>query len=202
MSTGKYKYTCNWFDIHIPAWEEHLLPWRKCLGDLIAFRALEIGAYEGKSTVWIVENMIAPYPSSMLEVVDAWPGPEYQPMKERFLYNVMATECHDRVRIHSKPSAQVLHSLTSKSYDFIYVDGSHKLADVKHDTMQALRLIRSGGLILWDDYCCATTPKEEMDEVRAGVDAGINQWVDEGGAPPMTCTVGHHLAYWKEPSQE
>ena len=35
--------------------------------------------------------------------------------------------------------------------DFIFIDADHSYEAVKHDTAQALRMIRPGGVIVWDD---------------------------------------------------
>lgn len=36
--------------------------------------------------------------------------------------------------------------------DFIFIDAGHRYCDVKHDTENALQLIRPGGVIVWHDY--------------------------------------------------
>jgi predicted O-methyltransferase YrrM len=47
--------------------------------------------------------------------------------------------------------------LRDRSFDLIYVDGSHIYGDVKRDLEQASRLIRPGGLICGDDLDQAPT---------------------------------------------
>jgi predicted O-methyltransferase YrrM len=39
-----------------------------------------------------------------------------------------------------------------KSVDLVFVDADHSYAFVKSDSMAAFRLLRSGGVIVWDDY--------------------------------------------------
>ncbi len=36
--------------------------------------------------------------------------------------------------------------------DLVFIDGAHAYSYVKSDTEKALRMVRPGGLILWDDY--------------------------------------------------
>lgn len=188
-----YEFTCDWFSQHLSTWERLLPHWRMMLGD-VPFQAIEIGVYEGRSTVWIVENLIRPYRNSFLTAIDAWPGPEYQPMRQRFLRNMAATACSEKVKVFSDGS-QVLDIMTEpESVDFIYVDGSHKAADVKHDTLAAFRLVKPGGVVIWDDYCCGTTPAEEMEQVRAGVQQALSVWK---GPMPHLQEMGNHLFYWK-----
>ena len=38
-------------------------------------------------------------------------------------------------------------------FDSVFVDGGHSREVVESDTTQATRLVRSGGLVLWHDYC-------------------------------------------------
>lgn len=38
------------------------------------------------------------------------------------------------------------------SVDMLFIDGSHSYAYVEHDTEQALKMIKNGGVILWHDY--------------------------------------------------
>jgi len=190
---SKYDFTCDWFSQHLTIWNELLPKWRSNLRD-VPFQAIEIGVYEGRSTVWIVENLIKPYIHGRLTAIDAWPGPEYQPMKQRFLQNMVRTGCNDKIMVFCDGS-QVLDIMTEpECVDFIYVDGSHKAADVKHDTLAALRLVKRGGVVIWDDYCCVTTPAEELEQVRAGVKQALEEWK---GPYPQLQEMGNHLFYWK-----
>jgi hypothetical protein len=36
--------------------------------------------------------------------------------------------------------------------DLVFVDGNHAYENVRADSQNALRMVRSGGVILWDDY--------------------------------------------------
>jgi predicted O-methyltransferase YrrM len=38
------------------------------------------------------------------------------------------------------------------SMDLVFIDGNHLYDNVKSDSLNALRLIRPGGVIIWDDY--------------------------------------------------
>ena len=39
-----------------------------------------------------------------------------------------------------------------ESMDLIFIDGDHRYEGVRSDTQQALRMIKPGGVIIWDDY--------------------------------------------------
>lgn len=39
-----------------------------------------------------------------------------------------------------------------RKVDFVYIDASHEYHDVLHDSNAALRMVRPGGIVVWDDY--------------------------------------------------
>jgi hypothetical protein len=39
-----------------------------------------------------------------------------------------------------------------KQYDFIFIDGSHKVEDVIRDSLLAFKIVATGGVIIWHDY--------------------------------------------------
>jgi predicted O-methyltransferase YrrM len=65
---SEYQFTKDWFGWAPPVWEQ-LIP---MLPESRAF--LEIGSFEGRSTVWIVENMMNP--GDWIDCVDTWEGGE------------------------------------------------------------------------------------------------------------------------------
>ena len=83
-----YKFTQDWFSHNIPVWEQlkSLLPERKSF--------LEIGSFEGRSAVWIVENMMNP--GDWIDCVDTWEGSEEHKngelsgAEDRFDHNIIA----------------------------------------------------------------------------------------------------------------
>ena len=49
----------------------------------------------------------------------------------------------------------MLRSLPVDSYDLVYIDGSHRPGDVLEDAVLCWRLLRAGGLMIFDDYANA-----------------------------------------------
>jgi len=82
----KYKFTQDWFSWAPPVWEQLIehLPERRSF--------LEIGSFEGRGTVWIIENMMRP--GDWIDVVDTWEGGEEHTLEQmqetefRFDYNI------------------------------------------------------------------------------------------------------------------
>jgi cephalosporin hydroxylase len=63
-----YEFTQDWFSWGPPVWSQLIehLPERRSF--------LEIGSFEGRSAVWIVENMMGP--GDWIDCVDTWQGGE------------------------------------------------------------------------------------------------------------------------------
>ncbi|MBL6457136.1 class I SAM-dependent methyltransferase [Belnapia sp. T6] len=58
---------------------------------------------------------------------------------------------HDRVNFVTAPAQDFMRS-TDQSFDFIFLDGSHKSHDVYQEVSAALNLLNPGGTILLHDY--------------------------------------------------
>jgi hypothetical protein len=137
----KYKFSNEWFSGEIEQ------QWREDLGGLAGrpgLRFLEIGSYEGRSTCWLLENVLT-HPSSRILCIDV----AFQPV---FQSNIRQTGAAEKVEALSGPSYSFLRALPVSQYDFIYVDGSHLKRDVIEDAVLAWRLLKPGGLVTFDDY--------------------------------------------------
>jgi predicted O-methyltransferase YrrM len=148
------EFTHQWFDNNIPTWTRKLA----------AFKAshpqpdiLEIGSYEGRSTLFLLTH----FPASRLTVIDAWSrawehqdlAPQLSDAELRFDGNVAGYET--RITKLIGRSAEQLGKLTSAGpaqFDLIYVDGSHYANDVMVDAALSWALLRPGGMLIFDDY--------------------------------------------------
>src|SRR5438067_13537161 len=95
-----FNYTQDWFSSRIPLWEKHLLAFK----GQEQLRFLEIGCFEGRSTVWLLENMLT-HPSCHITVVDTFQGgEEHTPLMmsgvyERFQHNLRSWSERGQVTI-------------------------------------------------------------------------------------------------------
>lgn len=153
-------FTVDWFSRTIPAWKElfpRIMP--------RPARILEIGAFEGRSTCFMLENILPADLSGEIHCVDTWQGGvEHQGIAmdavfDRFRANVSAVlkrVPQHKVIGHRNLSSVALHDLHAKGFvgkfDFVYVDGSHQAADVLEDLVLSFPLLRRGGLVICDDY--------------------------------------------------
>ena len=106
---SEYKFTKDWFSWAPPVWE-HLIP---MLPERKKF--LEIGAYEGRATTWIVENMMED--GGEIVCIDTWEGGEEHVngemtgAEDRFIDNVhyILREKHPTRAVNSYKSTSTHH---------------------------------------------------------------------------------------------
>jgi predicted O-methyltransferase YrrM len=92
-----------------------------------------------------------------------------------FLSNLLNTGSIEKVNIEVGRSHDILPKLTveKKLFDIIYIDGSHSAFDVLTDAVMSFYLLKSGGIMIFDDYLWPGSL--DISYVpKAGIDAFIN----------------------------
>ena len=157
----EYQFTKDWFQWAPEVWTQliPMLPERAEEGRCF----LEIGSFEGRSTVWIMENMMQD--GDEIHCVDTWEGGEEHSaedmaaVEKRFSHNigVAVNKFPDRVAIWQKGTstrnlAGIIQYEGEGGFDFIYIDGSHQAHQVLRDAVNADAHLRAGGILAFDDY--------------------------------------------------
>lgn len=153
--TAPYDFTTDWHVQRESLWQTLFLPSAGKPG----LRFLEIGSYEGRSAVWLLENVLTGV-GSRLTCVDPWQRydqrheDDFAAVRLRFFNNVEAREWPAKVFVCRTTSRAFLPEAIcdGRKYDCVYVDGSHDAADVLHDAVLSWSLLDPGGLLLFDDY--------------------------------------------------
>ncbi|HWP47774.1 MAG TPA: class I SAM-dependent methyltransferase [Candidatus Limnocylindrales bacterium] len=125
--------------------------WRKCLGDLKGkayVRLLEIGSYEGRSALWFLENTLT-HPTCLIICVDIFRS---RRAESRFDHNIQVSGRTSQVIKIIGRSQGVLPLLRENSYDIIYIDGSHCVADVGTDARLVWALLQPDSILIFDHY--------------------------------------------------
>lgn len=112
---------------------------------------LEVGCWKGETTVWFLEHGI-----KHMAVVDTFLGGAElgSPDNLRAEFDRTTQEWSSRINVWEGKSELLLPRFLCEGwqFDFIYVDGSHVSRDVLFDAVLCWRLLRAGGVIVFDDY--------------------------------------------------
>jgi SAM-dependent methyltransferase len=138
-----YHFTEDWFSQNIPVWQQVLGP----LEGKPKLRYLEIGAYEGRSAFWVLDNVLT-HPTSQMTTIDVFLG-DY---KDRYFANVKASGHASQITTLVGSSQTEVRKLPLESFDIIYIDGSHAAADVLADAVQCWEVLKPEGILIFDDY--------------------------------------------------
>lgn len=140
----KYDFSVDMFTFRVlPVWEE-------TLGHLKGkpnINYLEIGVFEGGSAIWMLENILTD-PTTKMTCIDIFP----EPLREKFLSNLRISGFYEKATVIKGPSQVELRYLPLNSFDIIYIDGSHVAKDVLADAVLSWELLKTGGIMIFDDY--------------------------------------------------
>lgn len=164
-------FTEDWFSGNIPTWRRLL---SRLKGKPVRF--LEIGTFEGRSAVWVLENILT-HPESKLFVVDHWKyvGENNKDVFSTFKKNIAPYK--DKVQILKGYSRNMLRNLKAPQFDFVYIDANRHSQNVLEDAVLSFPLLKPGGTMIFDDY---THNKEHtVDCPRPGIDAFMNMYANE-----------------------
>jgi predicted O-methyltransferase YrrM len=122
-----------------------------------ALRFLQIGAYCGDASLWLLENVLT-NSTSVLHDVDTWQGSQETAhgeidFAEVFAYYRRLMAPFGNVAWMPMTSDEFFDGpYADSAYDFIYIDGSHQSHQVLRDAVNADLVLRPGGIIAFDDY--------------------------------------------------
>jgi predicted O-methyltransferase YrrM len=177
-----YRFSVDWFSGNQPMWT-------RILDEVKPSRFLEIGSFEGRSACFLVEHA-ASQRAIELHCIDPWRGrikgdPDLGDLEARFDHNIsmaIAAAAHPvSLHKHKGLSSHVIPELLAagrrESFDFIYVDGSHKATDVLLDAVMGFELLAVGGAIVFDDYLWhveAAGAQDHYNMPKPAIDAFVN----------------------------
>lgn len=170
------QFTNEWFsEKYRPLWEE-------CIRRTQPKKILEVGCYEGRATCFLIEKC----PDASITCVDTWEGAVDLPpemmrgIESRFDKNVAAVlkGGQSLTKIKAKSTCALPKLLSEgRRFDLIYIDGSHTAPDVLSDAVDAFRLLREGGILIFDDYTWHMEEPGKQDSLnmpKPAIDAFVN----------------------------
>jgi len=117
---------------------------------------LQIGVFTGNASVWLLQNILT-YPSSLLVDIDPWCGnlpheSNYNWDDIQEAYKEQTAPYSKKLQAHKAFSGDWLKANREVKYDFIYIDGDHLPESVALDADLSWDLLKSGGVLAFDDY--------------------------------------------------
>jgi predicted O-methyltransferase YrrM len=139
------QFSENWFEHNIPHWEL----WLGAVRGKPGLRALEIGSFEGRSALWLCENILTA-DDSRIDCVDLFAAdPVYGDYRARFRRNTAAHA--SKISEHAGYSFDALRRVEGE-YDIVYIDGWHSAFGALADGVMTWPLLKAGGIMIFDDY--------------------------------------------------
>jgi predicted O-methyltransferase YrrM len=138
-----YKFTADFTKRWAGSWIKHL----QGFAGQPDVHGLEIGCFEGRSTIWFLENVLT-HPTSHMTSIDVFT----EDMEERFDHNIEVSGLSGKVTKLKGYSQDVLRTLEYNSVDFAYIDGCHLASCVLTDAVLTWDLLKTGGVMIFDDY--------------------------------------------------
>jgi tetratricopeptide (TPR) repeat protein len=161
-----YQFTQDWFTHNIPIWKRHL----QAFTGIADFQVVEIGSFQGMSACWLLDNILT-HPTAKITCIDLY-------FQEHFKGNIVKTGAADRVIELQGYSQDLLVDLTSEYYDVAYIDGCHKPTSALQDAILSWRLVKVGGLMIFDDYEF-TFPDSPEQDTKIGIDVFLEMFASQ-----------------------
>lgn len=167
----------NWFKKNAVNYFNLVLPKRFAGKPLIDF--LQIGAYTGDASEWMLNNILTDS-TSWLTDVDTWCGSEEEAHKG-FDWNSLEQFYDERMSKYSNVykvksySDQFLVSAEKHHYDFIYIDGDHTANGAYLDAHLSWDTLKPYGIMAFDDYQWNHESGEEMLRPKPGIDRFLEE---------------------------
>lgn len=121
-------------------------------------KILHLGAYTGHGTKWLLERVNG----SCIDV-DVWKNPQKNDSSisvsyyDKFYTDTNVELLYDQTvaglpTTKFKGTTKEFFAQNKETFDFIYIDASHKKSDVEFDINESWKALNPGGIIACDDY--------------------------------------------------
>lgn len=184
----KFDYK-DWSAVHHKIWEELLMS-----SNLLEEKdkiCVEVGCFEGRSTIWFSERLLNT-PNSVYYCVDSWQGGEeierldlgydMKRVYDNFCHNISLSEKREQISYYISDSESWLSRFSGSLYrnvDFIYLDGSHTQRDTLVDLVLSLTMLKKDGILIVDDYTNNMYTENDFLRPRKAVDFVKSSLKDE-----------------------
>ena len=179
------QFSSDWFTnalVNFDYIKTYLIKEEKAINDI-----LEIGSHEGRSSCWMLENMLTdtgtmtcidPFADRPVTAFSYDSIPEDRSIENLFRANTAEVKKPGQtLEVVANMSFHALAQLIvdKRQYDFIYVDGSHNADDALADAVMCFGLLRPGGVMLFDDYLWEDD-QHYLGRCKQSIDAFVNMF--------------------------
>lgn len=178
---SKEIFTTDWFSGNVGNWQR-IFQIFDLTNENKIIKALELGSWEGRSTCFILNNLMKNKDSELI-VCDTFNGSvehikgyELSSIYSRFSHNVTLTGKHKQLKVIRGSTLIEIPKmeLTYNNYfNFMYIDASHTAKDVLIDSMNCFCLLAIGGIMIFDDYLWGDMSKY-YECPKYGIDTFLN----------------------------
>jgi predicted O-methyltransferase YrrM len=156
----KYTFTQDWFSHNVAHLENAI---KNEFPSKSNIELLELGTFEGLSTVWFVERIPQILKNCLINItsVDDF-GKDIKPLNGINMTNIRQNALKNiklANTINSPNKISFVQNSTnnffrsnSLEFDIVYIDGDHSSRQTIFDAMNAFEVLRSDGIIIFDDY--------------------------------------------------
>ena len=143
------KYSQDWFSYNIKYISRIIYKYQLNEKNL---NILEIGSYEGLSTVFFLTIL----KKSRIYCVDPFmdftenKDKNFDLVYENFIFNTK--KFSDRLKLVKTDSDNFFKSTVTENFDLIYIDGSHHAENVLRDANNSFKVLKKNGFIIFDDF--------------------------------------------------
>ena len=167
----------NWFEYVRANFEEFLTP----LAGQDNLKFLQLGVFTGDASVWLAENILTGN-GSYLTDVDTWEGSDELDHKSMDFDDVYVTYSNrikdlpiTPVQIRTDEFLMRVRNIFPEGYDFIYIDADHTTVGVILDAELSWPLLKSGGIMAFDDYTWAHHTGDPRLAPQVGIDLFLHR---------------------------
>lgn len=144
----------NWFSLYAQEYFKNLLAEFK---DKENLHFLQIGAFTGDASLWLVENILT-QSNSILTDVDTWEGSDeavhhtmdFSDVEK--VYDLKLKDHKNIIKSKGRSHEFLKNSDDKEIYDFIYIDGDHTAEAVFYDATLSWNALKINGIMAFDDY--------------------------------------------------
>jgi hypothetical protein len=171
----------NWFAVTAQRnFEQFLIP----LAGQDNLKFLQLGVFTGDASIWLLENVLTGN-SCWLYDIDTWEGSDELDHESMDFNDVFATyktkieSSSQRVTVFTGTTVSFLTSSAYKNkellYDFIYIDADHTTVGVLLDAELSWPLLKSGGIMGFDDYTWGHQSGDPRLAPQVGIDLFLHR---------------------------